>query len=255
MLRPYFIGLQFLTRISLVKQDNWTEEDFGQSVKFFPLIGATLGVVYAAFAYVLTAMLPAYGINMPVHFTAALMLILPVLFTGGIHCDGFMDTMDGLFSGRKPERMLEIMKDSRVGSNGVFAFVTLMIFELCIILDMNTAVLVPAFFVMPIIARYMMTLAIVFYPYARPEGMGKAFKMYADSRTLTFATLLAAIFILPFGLLAWAALVVGFLFMRGFAGFAVKTVGGLTGDIYGCIATLVEGLVLLTFMVGARILM
>lgn len=255
MLRPYFIGLQFLTRISLVKQDNWTEEDFGQSVKFFPLIGATLGVVYAAFAYVLTAMLPAYRINMPVHFTAALMLILPVLFTGGIHCDGFMDTMDGLFSGRKPERMLEIMKDSRVGSNGVFAFVTLMIFELCIILDMNTAVLVPAFFVMPIIARYMMTLAIVFYPYARPEGMGKAFKMYADSRTLTFATLLAAIFILPFGLLAWAALVVGFLFMRGFAGFAVKTVGGLTGDIYGCIATLVEGLVLLTFMVGARILM
>ena len=255
MLRPYFIGLQFLTRISLVKQDNWTEEDFGQSVKFFPLIGATLGVVYAAFAYVLTAMLPAYGIKMPAHFTAALMLILPVLFTGGIHCDGFMDTMDGLFSGRKPERMLEIMKDSRVGSNGVFAFVTLMIFELCIILDMNTAVLVPAFFVMPIIARYMMTLAIVFYPYARPEGMGKAFKMYADSRTLTFATLLAAIFILPFGLLAWAALVVGFLFMRGFAGFAVKTVGGLTGDIYGCIATLVEGLVLLTFMVGARILM
>lgn len=255
MLRPYFIGLQFLTRISLVKQDNWTEEDFGQSVKFFPLIGATLGVVYAAFAYVLTAMLPAYGIKMPAHFTAALMLILPVIFTGGIHCDGFMDTMDGLFSGRKPERMLEIMKDSRVGSNGVFAFVTLMIFELCIILDMNTAVLVPAFFVMPIIARYMMTLAIVFYPYARPEGMGKAFKMYADSRTLTFATLLAAIFILPFGLLAWAALVVGFLFMRGFAGFAVKTVGGLTGDIYGCIATLVEGLVLLTFMVGARILM
>lgn len=120
---------------------------------------------------------------------------------------------------------------------------------------MNTAVLVPAFFVMPIIARYMMTLAIVFYPYARPEGMGKAFKMYADSRTLTFATLLAALFILPFGLLAWAALVVGFLFMRGFAGFAVKTVGGLTGDIYGCIATLVEGLVLLTFMVGARLLM
>ncbi|MDO4203287.1 MAG: adenosylcobinamide-GDP ribazoletransferase [Selenomonadaceae bacterium] len=254
MLRPYFIGLQFLTRISLVKQDNWTEEDFGQSVKFFPLIGATLGIVYAAFAYVLTVLLPGYGIKMPVHFTAAVMLILPVLFTGGIHCDGFMDTMDGLFSGRKPERMLEIMKDSRVGSNGVFAFVTLMIFELCIILDMNPAELIPAFFVMPIIARYMMTLAIVFYPYARPEGMGKAFKMYADGRTLTFATVLAAIFVLPFGLLAWGALAVGFLFMRGFAGFAVNTVGGLTGDIYGCITTLVEGLVMLTFMVGANVI-
>ena len=254
MLRPYFIGLQFLTRISLVKQDNWTEEDFGQSVKFFPLIGATLGIVYAAFAYVFTVLLPDFGVKLPVHLTAAVMLILPVLFTGGIHCDGFMDTMDGLFSGRKPDRMLEIMKDSRVGSNGVFAFVTLMIFELCSILDMAPAKLVPAFFLLPIIARYMMTLAIVFYPYARPEGMGKAFKMYADSRTLTFATLLAAVFVLPFGPLAWLSLVVGFLFMRGFAGFAVKTVGGLTGDIYGCITTLVEGLVMLTFMVGSNFL-
>ncbi len=254
MLRPYFIGLQFLTRISLVKQDNWTEEDFGQSVKFFPLIGATLGIVYAAFAYVFTVLLPDFGIKLPVHLTAAVMLILPVLFTGGIHCDGFMDTMDGLFSGRNPDRMLEIMKDSRVGSNGVFAFVTLMIFELCIILDMNPSKLVSAFFLLPIIARYMMTLAIVFYPYARPEGMGKAFKMYADNRTLTFATLLAAVFVLPFGPLAWLSLAVGLLFMRGFARFAVKTVGGLTGDIYGCITTLVEGLVMLTFMVGGNFL-
>lgn len=254
MLRPYFIGLQFLTRISLVKQDNWTEEDFGQSVKFFPLIGATLGIVYAAFAYVLIALLPESGIAFPVHFAAAIMLILPVLFTGGIHCDGFMDTMDGLFSGRKPERMLEIMKDSRVGSNGVFAFVTLMIFELCIILDMAPAQLVPAFFLLPIIARYMMTLAIVFYPYARPEGMGKAFKMYADNRTLTFATISTAVFVLPFGLLAWVSLAAGYLFMRYFAAFAVNKVGGLTGDIYGCITTLVEGLVMLTFMLGSNIM-
>ena len=41
-MRAFFIGLQFLTRISIVRQDNWTAEDFGRSVKFFPLIGAVL---------------------------------------------------------------------------------------------------------------------------------------------------------------------------------------------------------------------
>ena len=146
------------------------------------------------------------------------------------------------------------MKDSRVGSNGVFAFVTLMIFELCIILDMTPAQLVPAFFLLPIIARYMMTLAIVFYPYARPEGMGKAFKMYADNRTLVLATISTAVLVLPFGPLAWASLAVGYLFMRYFAAFAVNKVGGLTGDIYGGIATLVEGLVMLIFMIGSNIM-
>ena len=43
------------------------------------------------------------------------MILLEIMLTGGLHCDGFMDTMDGIFSGRSRERILEIMKDSRVG--------------------------------------------------------------------------------------------------------------------------------------------
>lgn len=35
-MRAFFIGLQFLTRLSIIRQDHWTEEDFGRSVKFFP---------------------------------------------------------------------------------------------------------------------------------------------------------------------------------------------------------------------------
>ena len=253
-MRPFFIGLQFLTRIAIVRQDNWSVEDFGRSVKFFPLIGAVLGLIYAAAAWLLFVFLPRQGIFMPPHFTSVCLLILPILLTGGLHCDGFMDTMDGVFSGRSRERMLEIMKDSRVGSNGVFSFTILMLLEWAMLLDLESGFLVAAAFVMPIIARLMMVAAITLYPYARPEGMGKAFAQYADPRALLFATATALILVLPWGPLALAALLVCMLFTAFFAHYVEKRLGGLTGDVYGAITTLNEALVWFTFLVGSAVL-
>ncbi len=255
-MRAFFIGLQFLTRLSLVHQDNWTAEDFGRSVKFFPLIGAVLGVIYGGVAYGLLVFAPAQGVVLPPHVTSVILLILPPLLTGGLHCDGFMDTMDGVFSGRDRDRMLAIMKDSRVGSNGVFGFVLLMLLEWGILLDLLQApdFLVPALFLMPIIARLMMTGAVALYPYARPDGMGKAFAAYTDGRTVAFAALSTLFFLVPFGFPAAAALFVSLLFTAFFASFVKKRLGGLTGDIYGAVTTLNEGLVLLTFLVAAALL-
>ncbi len=253
-MRAFFIGLQFLTRISIVRQDNWTAEDFGRSVKFFPLIGAVLGAIYAAFAYAFYSFLPTRGIVLPIHLTAAILLILPPLMTGGLHCDGFMDTMDGVFSGRSRERMLEIMKDSCTGSNAVFCFVVLMLLEFAILLDMPKDVAVPALFGMPVIARMMMVAGITLFPYARPDGLGKAFAQYAGRGALTFAAVCTLVLVVPLGQLAWISLLVSTVFTMFFANYVQKRLGGLTGDVYGAITTLNEGLVLLVFLAGALIL-
>ena len=125
MFDSFFIGLQFLTRISIVKQTVWTEESFGKSVKFFPAVGAVLGLSYIAILEILNLLT---GGAFPM-LTAAVILISMAILTGGIHCDGFMDTMDGLFSGRDRERILEIMKDSRVGAFGVVSFVLLSVLD------------------------------------------------------------------------------------------------------------------------------
>ena len=84
--------------------------------------------------------------------------------------------------------------------------------------------------------------------------MGKAFARYAGRESLPFAAVSALILVLPWGPLAWAALVVCGLFTSFFAGYVTKRLGGLTGDVYGAIATLNEGLVLLTFLAGAAIM-
>ena len=248
-MRAFWIGLQFLTRISIVKQDNWTEGDFGKSVKFFPLIGAVLGIVYAAIVFIMYFWLPEKGVELPRHVRSVIMLITPLLLTGGLHCDGFMDTMDGLFSGRSRERMLEIMKDSRVGSNGVVGFGLLVVVEWAIILDMPSAFLVQAFFVMPIISRLMMVGAIKLYPYARPEGMGKAFVKHSESWSLMFAAVSTAVLLFPTGFNGLVAAFAAGMFAVFFSGYAVKRLGGLTGDLYGAITTLTELLVLFVFLV------
>lgn len=247
-MRSFLIGLQFLTRISIVRQDAWTEEDFGASVRWFPLIGAVLGLIYSIAAGIMFLLLPSYGITLPVHVTTALLLLLTILLTGGLFCDGFMDTMDGIFSGRSRDRMLEIMKDSRVGSNGIMAFTSLIMLEWAVLLDIRPEIIPIALFIMPIISRLVVVIAITRFPYARPTGMGKAFAKYAGKHALAFALLCTMALVLPLGTGAALALTVGLLFGLCFNRYVTGILGGVTGDTYGAAAVLTELVVLLTML-------
>ena len=244
-MNSFLIGLQFLTRIHLVKQTVWTAEDFGRSTRFFPLVGLVLGICYAFAAWLL---LYALGIR---SLTVALLLILPLLLTGGLHADGFMDTADGVFSGRERARKLEIMKDSRVGAFGVVSFVMLMFVQFALLSDMAWPLLVPALFVMPIIGRLAMVLAVACFPYAREDGMGKTFADMADRSTVVIAALTTAVLVLPWGVLATAALVLGTLFAFLFCRMMTNILGGVTGDVYGAATVLTETLVLAVFSLAS----
>ena len=244
-MNSFLIGLQFLTRIHLVKQTVWTAEDFGRSTRFFPLVGLVLGICYAFAAWLL---LYALGIR---SLTVALLLILPLLLTGGLHADGFMDTADGVFSGRERARKLEIMKDSRVGAFGVVSFVMLMFVQFSLLSDMAPLLLVPALFVMPIIGRLAMVLAVACFPYAREDGMGKTFADMADRSTVVIAALTTAVLVLPWGVLATAALVLGTLFALLFCRMMTNILGGVTGDVYGAATVLTETLVLAVFSLAS----
>ena len=244
-MNSFLIGLQFLTRIHLVKQTVWTAEDFGRSTRFFPLVGLVLGICYAFAAWLL---LYALGIR---SLTVALLLILPLLLTGGLHADGFMDTADGVFSGRERARKLEIMKDSRVGAFGVVSFVMLMFVQFALLSDMAWPLLVPALFVMPIIGRLAMVLAVACFPYAREDGMGKTFADMADRSTVVIAALTTAVLVLPWGVLATAALVLGTLFALLFCRMMTNILGGVTGDVYGATTVLTETLVLAVFSLAS----
>ena len=244
-MNSFLVGLQFLTRIRIVRQTVWTAEDFGRSTRFFPLVGLVLGICYALAAWILVSVLGMRAL------TAALLLILPLLLTGGLHADGFMDTADGVFSGRERERKLEIMKDSRVGSFGVVAFVLLMFLQFALLLDMSPPLLVPVFFVMPIIGRMAMVLAVSCFPYARADGMGKTFADMADRGTVAIAVVTTSVLVIPIGLLATLTLVLGIVFVLLFCRWMTAILGGVTGDVYGAATVLTETIVLAVFSLAS----
>ena len=239
-MQDFLTGLQFLTRLRLVRQQDWSAESFGRSVKYFPLVGAVVGALLVALYYVLATFLPP-------HALAASLLLAGIMLTGGLHCDGLMDTMDGIFSGRERERMLEIMKDSRVGSNGVIAFAMTYIFKWSLLLDLTPALLPLALFTAPVAARLAMVIGVSLFPYARADGMGKAFAQYAGRSTLIIAALFTGLLLGPLG---WPAAIgggVAVLFALLFAAYVTKRLAGLTGDVYGALSELTEVVVLLLF--------
>lgn len=240
----FFTAFQFLTRFECITIREWSEEAFGRCVKFFPVVGAIIGCILAAVAYM--AQYAAAG-REPVHLLAACLIMLEICMTGGLHCDGLMDTTDGIFSGRSRERMLEIMKDSRVGAFGVIGFCLLLLVKYSLLLDMTKTQWLPALITMPVLARMASVIAITLFPYARPDGLGKTFSQHSNGTTLVIAVFFTAILLLPVGYTAlWAALVVAAAAVL-FARYVSKRLGGLTGDVYGAVIEISEVLVLLVF--------
>lgn len=243
-MKSFWIGLQFLTRIRVMRQVNWTDEDCGGSVKFFPIYGLVIGVVLAAGYYVC-------GQFFPPLVTAVFLLILEVYITGGIHVDGFMDTMDGLFSGRTPERILEIMKDSRVGAHGVIAFGLLYLSKFSIYYEFPSEILTPALIITPVLGRWAMVMGITQFPYARPAGMGKSFHQFAGGSAMPIATVCAAAAAAGLGLTGAVVFAVTGAWSYLFCRRVSKQLSGLTGDVYGAVTELTQVVAMLVIYLSS----
>ena len=260
VMNSFLIALQFLTRLSVVNQSRWTEQDFGESVKHFPAVGAVLGIICALVVGMLNSFTDG---NVPL-FTGAIGFAVSIILTGGIHCDGLMDSADGLLSGRERDKMLEIMKDSRAGSFGVLSMILVAAIDVAALAELarlSTWWLCAAVYSAPIIGRLMMVLTIGLFPYARPEGMGKAFAMFTTRRTMLLAAMEAFVLLVPlsffngvFSLGAMSAILITFAITWGVANFAEDKIGGVTGDVYGAVTMLAELFTLITFLLSGNYL-
>ncbi|MDN5347345.1 MAG: adenosylcobinamide-GDP ribazoletransferase [Clostridia bacterium] len=241
-LKAFLTALRFLTRLEL-GEGGRTPEDFHRSLAYFPLIGLLLGLILAACRQIL-------AFHMPPAVQAGLLLALEVYLTGGLHLDGFMDSIDGLFSGRERERILAIMKDSHVGAHGVTAVIILLLLKFSLFFSLPPQPgwnLSPLLLIMPVLSRWSVVLALILFPYARSDGMGSLFG--AGSRGgrsfLVGATVIAlTIVYLVMGLMGLVlAFLVGLLAWY-WGTWVCHRIGGLTGDTYGALAEIAEVYVL-----------
>jgi adenosylcobinamide-GDP ribazoletransferase len=237
----FLLALQFLTLMPPVVRRPYTPDEMGRTVAYYPLVGFALGAVLAGADHLLSWFFPP-----PV--SAALLLIVWTLSTGALHVDGFLDACDGLLGGSTPEHRLEVMRDHRIGA---FAFTGgALLFLTKFTALATTSARLPALLLAPVMGRWGMALALVAFPYARAQGLGRDLKDHATWRQAFLATILALggawLTAGRHGLMiaSFAALV-----MLACARFTLKRIPGLTGDIYGMLNEIIEAIVLLAFCV------
>jgi adenosylcobinamide-GDP ribazoletransferase len=250
IIHDFLTGLQFLTRIRLFSQVDWCSDRLGRSVKYFPLVGLVTGLLLALLATITAGWMPGT-------VRISVLICCGFLLHGFLHEDGLMDTADGLFSGQDRARMLEIMKDSRVGAAGVISFVLLILLKWSLMFDMPSSILPYALLFSTVYGRYAISIATGLFPSARPEGMGRSFAEHAGSNSVLTATIITFLIWLPTLLFSsptvWKASALAGLAVMGFALFFGRYItgklGGMTGDTYGADCELAEVLTLVLFLV------
>ena len=242
----FLITAGSVTSLPLHQHDVHT--DMRGLAKYLPMVGLFIGGLLLALCVTLTklAILPAVA--------STFIAISWLLLSGGIHFDGLMDTADGIFSHRSPERMLEIMRDSRVGNFGVMTGFVVFILKIAGLFSIGNVL--PALILIPAWSRWCECFAIGAFPYARAEGMGKIWhdtmQFPRDLLLAALAPMLATAFCgLHFGILP-ALLISGSTVIVGIAAsfYLSSILRGHTGDTYGAVVELSEAgaLVLLTLL-------
>ena len=146
-IRDFFTCLEFLTRIRMTKREVWFPDDFARSVPYFPLVGGIMGALMWGAARV--GALAGFSGNV----LGVFLVLAELFFIGTLMYDGFMDTADGVFSGRTRERKLEIMQDSHVGANAVIGAIILILAKVTLLGSFPTAVLGPLLVAMYVVTR------------------------------------------------------------------------------------------------------
>ena len=237
-------AFQFLTTFPAVIRRAFTVQELGRAVGFFPLVGLALGGVL-------------YGLEIglrlifPTQVVAIFILATWLLLTRALHFDGFLDSCDGLFGGFTPERRLEIMRDSRVGAFGAAGGGLLLLAKYAALISLPH---LSGLLLAPVLGRWVLSIAIFAYPYAREKGLGRDMKDNVRWPQIIISTAIAILAAWFFaGLTGLLAVVLaGIVFWLG-ASFILHRIPGLTGDSYGALCELTELAVLLFFTTGVNL--
>ncbi len=247
-MRRLILTLQFLTRIPIPVQIDIKENDFAKGIIYFPIAGLVIGsfcsLVYLGADYLLNG-----------YFPILCAILANVLVTGGFHLDGLADTCDGIYSARPLEQMLEIMRDSRVGTNGVLAIVFDLLFRMILLAAIPSEKIVLAILLAPVAAKTMQSVLMYRAQYARKgSGLGN-FYIGKISIVSLFVTLFLGKIIL-FGFLGMVSIYLfGICLLCGifYRYYIQSKIQGMTGDTLGAGSEVVEIVCLLVMALLGRI--
>lgn len=249
-LESLIVALSMYSKIPMPHIE-WTKQNMRYALCFFPAVGVAVGAVLWLWFQV-SAFLSAGNI-----LRTAILVLIPVLVTGGIHLDGLLDTADALSSWQTKERRLEILKDSHAGAFAIIICCSyfLAAFGIWSEADMDSVVVLGLGF---ILSRALSGFGISTFHCAKNSGLAATFADAADKVKCRFILLAEAgvsIFLMVLydwkrGLLAAAAAIIVCLLCRR---MAMRKFGGITGDIQGFFLQVCELAMAFAVILGGKI--
>lgn len=231
----FWLAIQFLTRVPVTLKVTPNDNQLGLSVLYYPLVGLLIGGLLWGFSLLAG--------HLPVAVQAALLLLLWVLITGGLHLDGLADCADAWAGGLgDKQRSLQIMKDPNVGAIAVVTLIIVLLLKWSclqsVLLNKQWLVLLMT----PMLGRCAILVLMLTTPYISPQGLGGGLTQNLPrhlTRIVVFSCISVGIYALGF-----APLLVASLLLIWLRHLSLQHLTGVTGDVYGASVELVETAVL-----------
>ena len=235
----------------------WDEKNMSYSMCFFPFVGVVIGGVNFGLIYLLKELLGISPLLIGVIIT-----VIPILITGGIHFDGFLDVADARSSYKDREEKLRILKDPHVGAFAIIYGICYMMLAVgCnyqLVADMGEPMMV--YVIVGIgfaFSRVLSGLSVLTLKKAKKDGMVAAYSQGADKRAkailaLELVVILVALVLvdLKYGVAVIVAGIISFIY---YVVMSYKTFGGITGDLAGWFLQVCELNMLIFVVVVQRI--
>jgi adenosylcobinamide-GDP ribazoletransferase len=253
-LRLLCVATQFLTRLPTPRLRDFDPSWLSQSTRYFPLVGILVGLANVLVWWIASRALPA-------SVSVGLMMAVSMLLTGAFHEDGFADACDGFGGSSSKQRVLAIMRDSRIGAFGAIGLFLMLGLKWTTLLALPSGMLPQCIVASHMLSRWCAIGLIAFLPYVRAEADAKA-RDFAGRLSGGEWLLSGAIGLLGLAPFAWlsgrsGAPPDGFALGAGaaaaaaiaiLAGLYVRhRIGGYTGDCLGAVQQLAE----LAFLLGS----
>ena len=257
-MKGFLLLLSFMTRIPMPKTE-YDEEKLGKSMKYFPVVGIIVGFILLFFCIIFNFIFKNLNYSTALPLMILVVILTDLITTGALHLDGLADTFDGIFSYRSKHKMLEIMKDSRLGSNGALALILYFLLKFVLFYSLiieSRELTLYAIMTYPVVSRFCSVVSCASSPYARGSGMGKTFVDNTKTCGLIVATIITLLYtigmlFIPFILFTNYSLPIQFmiqtilviviiaillaLFAYAFSKLIERKIGGITGDTLGAL--------------------
>ncbi len=237
-------ALQFLSVLPIHQQ--FEADDIGRSQVWFPMVGLIIGVC-AAMVYGLTLLL-----ELPVFVSGLAGVMALAAFSGFFHLDGVADTADGFFSSRTRSQMLDIMRDSRIGTMGAIGIFSVLAFKWAALISLIPSAGWRVLVLAPIVGRAGQVITMTYMPYARPKGgLASVFLAHCSRQTALKGILfcLAAAVILC-GMRGILSLIIAGIFGVCFNFWCLRKINGMTGDTLGAVSEGLEMVLMCAMCMG-----